>query len=207
MYSARIFYSDGGKDIGKVVYKILVAVIVAFWTAFLCAVALNVAEKKFFYPLSYKDEIIYTAEKYGLDASLLFAVARVESGFNANSISAKGAVGLMQILPSTARYIAEKKGISEYDLSDVATNLDFGGYYLSYLSDRFCGLTEIAAAYNAGEGTVKSWLRDSRYSSDGLRLTEIPYAETAAYVKKICESLKRYKKLYGTLLDKTRNIG
>lgn len=179
--------------------------------AFLCAVfslallfgaAYKIIEKNYIYPLCYKDEITSVANKYDLDAALLFAVVKTESGFNARAKSAKGAVGLMQILPSTARFIAERKGITDYDLYDITVNLDFGAYYWKYLADKFWGFTETAAAYNAGEGTVKNWLKNAAYSADGKRLKVIPYPETAAYVKKISESEKRYKKLYGKLLDK-----
>ncbi|MBP5466362.1 MAG: lytic transglycosylase domain-containing protein [Clostridia bacterium] len=166
------------------------------------ATIFTVLEKKYVYPLMYKEEIIAAADKYNLDAAFLFGVVKTESGFNANAVSGKGAVGLMQITPSTAEYIAKRRKISEYDLLDAATNLDFGAYYLKYLSEKFYGITEVAAAYNAGEGTVRKWLKNEEYSPDGCTLETIPYAETSAYVEKIRKSLKRYRKLYGKLLDK-----
>lgn len=172
-----------------------------FWVAFFAVFFVQCAERKV-YPLLYKDEITAVAEKYGIDAALVFSIVRTESGFEPIKVSGKGAVGLMQVLPSTGKYIAGKKGISEYDLFDVSTNLDFGCYYWVYLSEKFCGIEETAAAYNAGEGRVSEWLKKEEYSSDGKRLDKIPYRETREYVKKICESLKRYRKLYGKLLDK-----
>ena len=175
--------------------------IVAFWVAFIGVVVFSVAEKRL-YPLLFREEIVATADNYGLERELLFAFVRTESGFDATAKSNKGAVGLMQILPSTASFIAEKRGITEFDLFDVTTNLDFGAYYIRYLTERFNGLTEVAAAYNAGEGTVRGWLKKAEYSSDGTTLNKIPYAETERYVQKIYESLERYRKLYGKLLDK-----
>ena len=188
--------------IRKKFFKIFVIFVVVFWSLFLAATVFTVLEKKYVYPLSYKEEIIAAAKRYDLDAALLFGVVKTESGFNADAVSGKGAVGLMQITPSTAEYIAKRRGIAEYDLLDAETNLDFGAYYLKYLSEKFCGITEVAAAYNAGEGTVKGWLQNKDYSPDGNRLKAIPYAETSAYVEKICKSLERYRKLYGKLLDK-----
>ncbi|MBQ6728295.1 MAG: lytic transglycosylase domain-containing protein [Clostridia bacterium] len=182
--------------------KFFAVIIAVFWSLFLIATVFTVLEKKYVYPLLYKEEITAAAKTYDLDSAFLFGVVKTESGFNANAVSGKGAVGLMQITPSTAEYIAKRRGIAEYDLLDAATNLDFGAYYLKYLSEKFCGITEVAAAYNAGEGTVKNWLKNKEYSIDGRTLKAIPYGETAVYVKKICKSLKRYKKLYGKLLDK-----
>ena len=183
-------------------YMILAFFCAMFWLAFIFGAAYKIVEKNYIYPLRYQEEIVFAAETYDIDAALLFAVVKTESGFNARAVSAKGAVGLMQILPSTGRFIAEKKGANDYDLFDVQINLDFGAYYWKYLSDKFDGLAETTAAYNAGEGTVKNWLKNVEYSADGKRLKTIPYPETAAYVKKISESTKRYKKLYGKLLDK-----
>ena len=185
----------------RIINCIVAAAIILFWLTFTAVFFVQCAEKRV-YPLLYKDEITAVSVKYGIDAALVFAVVRTESGFDPLTVSAQGATGLMQILPSTGKYIADKRGIAEYDLFNVKTNLDFGCYYWQYLSERFYGIKETAAAYNAGEGTVSGWLKNREYSSDGKHLESIPYKETRDYVKKICESLKRYKKLYGKLLDK-----
>ena len=186
----------------RFLYIVLAFLCTVFWLTLVFGAAYKIVEKNYLYPLCYKDEIIATAREYDIDTALLFAIVKTESGFNPQAVSPKGAVGLMQILPSTARFIAEKKDITDYDLSDVRVNLDFGAYYWGYLTAKFDGVFETAAAYNAGEGTDKNWLNNREYSADGKRLDVIPYPETAAYVKKICESTKRYKKLYGKLLDK-----
>ena len=183
-------------------YIVIAFLSVVFWMAFIVGWAYTIVEKHYVYPLYYKEEIIAVAERYDIDAALLFAIVKTESGFNARAVSAKGAVGLMQILPSTGRFIADKRRIAEYDLTSIETNLDFGGYYWAYLRDKFAGVKETAAAYNAGEGTVKKWLNIAEYSLDGKRLDAIPYPETAMYVKKIYERAERYKKIYGNLLDK-----
>lgn len=185
----------------KIINRITAAAIISFWLAFIAVFFINFSEKQT-YPILYKEEIAVVSERYGIDPALVFAIVRTESGFDPFTVSAKGATGLMQIMPLTGQYIAEKRGIAEYDLFDVNTNLDFGCYYWKYLSEKFYGLTETAAAFNAGEGTVSGWLKNRGYSSDGKRLNDIPYNETKEYVEKIFESLERYRKLYAKLLDK-----
>lgn len=164
------------------------------------------AVKKYFYPLKYKDEIISSADYYGLDRALIFSVVKTESGFNSKAVSDKGAKGLMQLTDATAEYIAVKKGETEYDVFEPRVNVDFGCFYLRYLFLQFADIETALCAYNAGEGRVRKWLNDQRYSADGVSLDKIPFTETENYLKKIKESLVKYKKLYGKLLDKPENF-
>lgn len=164
------------------------------------------AVKKFFYPLKYKDEIIAVADYYGFDRALVFSLVKTESGFDKNAVSEKGAKGLMQLTDATAEYVALKKGETEYNVFEPKTNVDFGCFYLRYLFLEFADIDTALCAYNAGEGRVNEWLSDEKYSTDGVTLYKIPYAETENYLKKIKESLFKYKKLYGKLLDKHENI-
>ncbi|MBO4594897.1 MAG: lytic transglycosylase domain-containing protein [Clostridia bacterium] len=164
------------------------------------------AVKKFFYPLKYKDEIIGYADYYGFDRALIFSLVKTESGFNEKAVSGKGAKGLMQLTDSTAEYVALKKGETEYDIFRPETNLDFGCFYLRYLFLEFADIETALCAYNAGEGRVREWLNDEEYSKDGTSLDKIPFEETENYLKKIRESLFKYKKLYGKLLDKPENF-
>lgn len=182
--------------------KTITLLVLVFWILFLSAVFINVLEKKHIYPIVYGQTVCAAAKEYDVDTALIFSVIKTESGFNAHAVSDRGAIGLMQITPATGDYIAKKRGIFDYDLQNAATNIDFGCYYIRYLSDKFSGLTETMAAYNAGEGTVFKWLKNPDYSRDGVHLSSIPYNETDLYVKKIIKSLKRYRKLYGKLLDK-----
>ena len=187
---------------GKFSFTALKVLIVAFWGLFFAAFGINLANKKFFYPLIYKTEIFAAADNYGLEPEIIFGFAKTESGFRADAVSEKGAVGIMQITPSTAKYIAEKTGTYNYDLFDAETNINFGAYYIEYLFERFYSIKEVAAAYNAGEGTVRNWLKNREYSRDGITLYRIPFAETERYVDKICKAINKYRKLYGKLLDK-----
>ena len=84
-----------------------------------------VAERIYFYPLKFKEEVFSASERFGVDKSLIFATAQVESNFNKHAVSNKGAIGVMQIKPSTAEFIAQKLGVEDYDLFDAKTNIDF----------------------------------------------------------------------------------
>lgn len=138
-----------------------------------------------------------TVELSGVEPALVYAVIKAESGFSEKAESRAGAVGLMQLLPSTAQFIAEKNHV-EYSperLKESGYNVRLGCMYLGYLLERF-GEETALAAYNAGEGTVLKWLKDPRFSPDGERLSEIPYPETARYVKKVIKFRKIYRFLY-----------
>lgn len=111
-----------------------------------------------------------------LDPALIEAVVRVESGFNAAARSPKGAQGLMQLMPATAR----RYGVD--DPFDPAQNLIGGARYLRDLLDRFATLPLALAAYNAGEGAVER---------HGNAIP--PYAETIAYVPKVLAHYQRLK--------------
>lgn len=139
-----------------------------------------------------------TVEHSGLEPALVYAVIKAESGFREDAVSRAGAVGLMQLLPSTAEFICRKSGreFSAERLREGAYNVELGCLYLGYLLERFPAEETALAAYNAGEGTVEEWLRSPRYSPDGAALIEIPYPETAAYVKKVLNFRKKYLFLY-----------
>ncbi len=133
-----------------------------------------------------------------VDASLVYSVAKTESGFDEKAVSHAGAVGLMQLLPSTAKFICDREHIvyEEARLTDGAYNLKLGCLYLSYLLAKFGATQTALAAYNAGEGTVRDWLSDPSCSDDGVHLRRIPYPETERYVKKIGKIRKIYEFFY-----------
>jgi soluble lytic murein transglycosylase-like protein len=118
----------------------------------------------------FAQEIRETAERYGVSASLIEAVIRVESAFNPWAVSRKGAQGLMQLMPQTASALGVR------DSFNPRQNIDGGVRHLRYLLDRYPGNTALAlAAYNAGEGAV------------GYYGGVPPYPETQQYVKKVLE--------------------
>ena len=152
---------------------------------------------KVIYPKKYQNLVESVGEKYGVDPLFIYSIIKVESGFNKDAVSSKGAVGLMQITPSTAEYIAKLKGVKTYDLFNVETNVEFGTFYLRYLIDRFEVLETAIVSYNAGETRVSSWLKDSALSTDGKRLNFVPYKESREYLEKVFKAYDKYKKLYG----------
>lgn len=145
------------------------------------------------YPRPYRRTVL----KSGLDETLVYAVMKAESGFREDAESKAGAVGLMQLMPATAEFICTLSGVT-YEaerLTEGEYNAALGCSYLSYLLARF-GCEETAlCAYNAGEGTVREWLKNADYSRDGKYLDKIPFPETAEYVKKV----EHYKRFYQAL--------
>ena len=168
---------------------------------------------KVMYPLKYKEQIISAGGEFGVDADLIASVINAESGFDEMAVSNKGAVGLMQLLPSTAEWTIEKmrkqnidipsysveelyNGTKESELFSPDVNIRIGTFYLCYLIKKFENLDVALSAYNAGEGNVQGWLKNEEFSSDQKTLKKIPYKETENYVKKVKLNLKIYSKKF-----------
>jgi soluble lytic murein transglycosylase len=127
-------------------------------------------------------------------------VIYVESRFR-DQTSHAGAKGLMQIMPSTADYIAGKSGGTEFEQGDLATpqiNIAYGSWYLRYLLEHYHGNTILAlAAYNAGEGKVDEWWRSAADRGERFRVADhIPFPETRAYVGKVLSARRAYRREY-----------
>lgn len=151
-----------------------------------------------FYPMKYRSQIEYCGDKYQVDSALIASVINVESNFKEDVISNKGAIGIMQLMPSTAKWLAEKTG-QEYNdekLLDVEYSIDLGSFYLSFLIEYFDDEKLGICAYNAGQGNVSAWLKDDRYSSDGRTLKNIPFPETRQYLKRVLNNYNYYKNKY-----------
>ncbi|MDR0850493.1 MAG: lytic transglycosylase domain-containing protein [Christensenellaceae bacterium] len=147
------------------------------------------------YPFNYKEDILASAAQYHIRPEIVASVINAESGYNKDAYSRAGAIGLMQILPSTGEYIAAVKNeqFSQDMLWEAGTNIEFGCCYMRYLFDRFSDPYTALAAYNAGEGTVRKWLKDLSLSDDGITLKHIPYEETRRYIEKIKAGEEVYK--------------
>lgn len=152
------------------------------------------------YPLRYASIIRREARVEDLDPALIAAVIYAESKFDARTSSA-GALGLMQILPSTSRYLANLSGGTQFrvaDLAEPAVNIAYGSYYLRYLLDRYGGSETLAlAAYNAGATNVDTWLAVTRSRGEPFDLAAIPFSQTRAYVAKVEAAQLTYRKDYG----------
>lgn len=152
------------------------------------------------YPLEYDDLIIKYAEQYSVDPFLVASVIFVESRYIADAVSPKDAIGLMQILPSTGEWAAERIKLDDYEeeqLFDSEVNIQMGCWYLGFLDSQFPDSRElILASYNGGIGNVKKWLANKEYSKDGKKLDHIPFRETRNYVVKVQEAYKIYQEVY-----------
>jgi soluble lytic murein transglycosylase len=157
-------------------------------------------------PLRHEDIIRQQAREKGLDPSLVAAVIYAESHFRDGQTSPAGALGLMQITPETARYIARKSGGTAFVVGDLATpqvNIAYGAYYLRYLLRRYGGNEAFAlAAYNAGEGNVDRWIASARARDRALSIDAIPYPETRAYVTRVQDAKRDYASNYASSLQR-----
>jgi soluble lytic murein transglycosylase len=155
-------------------------------------------------PLRHEDIIRQQAREKGLDPALVAAVIYAESHFRDGQTSPAGALGLMQLTPETARYIARKSGGTAFVVGDLATpqvNIAYGAYYLRYLLRRYDGNEAFAlAAYNAGEGNVDRWIISARARDRALSIGAIPYPETRAYVTRVQDAKRDYASNYGSVL-------
>jgi soluble lytic murein transglycosylase len=150
-------------------------------------------------PLAYSDVIRQQAAEKHLDPGLIAAVIYAETKFEPRPSTA-GAQGLMQILPQTAEFLAHRSGATTFTVADLATpqvNIAYGSYYLRYLLDRYGGQEVLAlAAYNGGETNVDRWLHDERLDGRSLTISEIPFPQTQAYVKKVLRAQRQYRRTY-----------
>jgi soluble lytic murein transglycosylase len=154
-------------------------------------------------PLSDASVIRTQAANKHLDPALVAAVIYAESKFDPRESSA-GALGLMQILPETAAFIARRSGginFSTQDLATPAINVAYGSWYLRYLLDHYNGAELPAvAAYNAGLGKVDEWVAKAREEGRALAVQDIPYAETRGYVERVLAAQSAYRSTYARQL-------
>jgi soluble lytic murein transglycosylase len=149
------------------------------------------------YPVRHADLITASAERHGLDPALVCAVIKTESNWDDDASSSAGAQGLMQLMPSTAREVARlglvnSSAYDPDDLTDPATNIEYGCAYLEYLQDNVSTLDEQVAAYNAGLSKVEEW---KAYSTSDLA-DAISYPETKIYLERVKRAYSEYQTLY-----------
>ena len=177
--------------------RILAAVVLA--GGLLAAFALVQQSKpgwweRLWYPLDYEQIVRGHARNYSLDPALLAAVIYQESKFKADARSESGAIGLMQLLPDTAKGIALHTGGSAFrvdDLYNPEINVRYGAWYLRHLLEKYRDERTALAAYNAGQDNVDRWRRNG---------TGIRFSETRAYVDRVEELKTIYRRAYGAEL-------
>jgi soluble lytic murein transglycosylase len=149
--------------------------------------------ERLWHPLRYQEIVLGHAKHYRLEPSLLAAVIYQESKFNADAKSDRGAIGLMQLLPDTAKGIAARTGGAKFrveDLYNPEINVRYGAWYLRHLLDRYASERTALAAYNAGQANVDDWRK---------RGVGIQFDETREFVDHV-ESLKKtYRHAYSSL--------
>lgn len=178
---------------------LIITLILALIIAILNAINIENIILKNAYAIEYENYVYKYSNKCNIDPLLTFAIIRVESSFDKNSISVSNAKGLMQLMDSTAKELALKLNMSEdYDIFNEETNIELGTTYMSTLLNYYDNNIYLAlAAYNAGIGNVNKWIEAGIIKKDGSDIENIPFKETRNYVRKVVRDYRIYTKLYG----------
>jgi soluble lytic murein transglycosylase len=154
------------------------------------------------YPLGYQESIIKYAKKYHLDPAWVFAISRQESAFISDAKSSAGALGLMQLMPTTAQKLARKNNIPYHDklsLLNETTNISLGSAYLhNMLNDNKGNQILATAAYNAGPGRVRQWMKNSKPVATDVWIELVPFYETRNYLKRVITNTAVYRSRLGS---------
>ena len=152
------------------------------------------------YPFPYKEIIIAEAAKYELDPLLVISIIRIESNYNYTAESEKGARGLMQIMPETGFWVAEKLDLEDFtdeSFYDPKVNISLGVWYINDLLRLYDQNLYLAlAAYNGGRGRVNKWLESGIWDGSRESLGNIPFTETRNFVLKVEKAYDQYRQLY-----------
>jgi len=152
------------------------------------------------YLAPYRERFRSSAHEHGLDEAWVLGVARQESRFIANARSRSGAMGLMQLMPATAKWVAGKLGMKRFRqaiVTDLDINISMGTYYLKYVLETLDNQPVLASAgYNAGPGRARNWrARDEMESA--IYTESIPFNETRGYVKKVMANATYFARTLG----------
>jgi soluble lytic murein transglycosylase len=184
-----------------------VLVVVALATAALLAVQGPLWYQRFYHPVRYASDIAQNARKTGLDPHLVAAVINVESGFDPSDVSPRGAVGLMQVMPATAREVSRDAGIREKvtveTLKVPGSNLRIGTLYLRTLTQHYDADDVGLAAYNAGSVAADRWLAEARHTGKPFR-DVVDFPETRHYLEEVLAQREVYAALYPELFTEAQ---
>jgi soluble lytic murein transglycosylase len=152
------------------------------------------------YPTPYRDLMRPAAKQQNIDEAWVYGIIRQESRFMHYAKSNVGAAGLMQVMPATAKWVANKAGWRDYHngmIHDIDTNISLGTHYMKYTVDQFNGQEVMAtAAYNAGPSRAKKWMA-AKPLEGAIYAETIPFTETRNYVKKVMANAHLYAKQLG----------
>lgn len=154
-------------------------------------------------PIAHEAEIRQQAQEKDLNPALIAGVIYAESKF-VDQTSSAGALGLMQLMPDTAQFIAQRSGGTAFTIEDLSTpkvNIAYGSWYLRYLLDHYDGdEVRALAAYNGGMGNVNQWIAEAQARGDTFSEADIPFAETREYVDRVRTARREYARTYGPQL-------
>jgi soluble lytic murein transglycosylase len=152
------------------------------------------------YPTPYRDIMKTASNEQNVDEAWVYGITRQESRFMTNARSGVGATGLMQLMPTTAKWAAKRVGLPNYSngmLQDLGTNITLGTYYLRYTLDTMNGQETMAtAAYNAGPSRAKKWMADTPLEG-AIYVETIPFTETRTYVQRVMANAHLYTQRLG----------
>lgn len=149
------------------------------------------------FPLPYLEQITNWSQQRQLNSLLVTALIRQESRFESKIRSVVGATGLMQVMPETGSWIAEKIQLKKYNLENPDDNVKLGTWFLDYTHQEYNNNSMLAvASYNAGPGKVSEWLTKYGLSDPDAFIEVIPYAETKGYVESVFGNYWNYLRLY-----------
>lgn len=152
------------------------------------------------YPLPITAQLVPAAREQALDPAWVYGLIKQESAFLRDVRSSAGAIGLMQLMPTTARWAASKSGITKYhtaNLTDPALNLSLGTWYLRHVYDNLADPVLATAAYNAGPGRARRWRAEVPLEG-AIYAETIPFNETRDYVKRVMANAWFYSGRLGT---------
>ena len=182
----------------KILYISILILIILLFFIFKFTKIKNLILKKI-YPVKYSEYVYKYSEEYDIDPLLVFAIIKTESNFIESAVSKSGAIGLMQLMPETAKERAEKLNIeyTEKTLYNAEDNIRMGISYYKTLLDHYNENYILAfVAYNAGIGNVDKWISEETINNVGTDIENIPFKETNMYVRKIIHNYQTYKELY-----------
>jgi soluble lytic murein transglycosylase-like protein len=161
----------------------------------------NISYWQGLYPFPYQESIIKYAKQKQINPLLVLALMRQESRFQSQVISPSGAIGLMQLMPKTADWIASKLNFNNYDLTDPEDNIRLGSWYLQENLDRHDDNSLLAiASYNAGVSNLYKWNPQDDTDLDEF-VENIPFEETKNYVKEVFANYWNYLQIYTNAID------
>ncbi len=197
----KLIEKDFGGEVLVFIFRKGIIIKILLLIFFIIILTVSIIPKIVFnlFPLEYSNTIKECAEKYKIDPLFVAAIIKVESKFNADALSKRGAKGLMQLMPKTATWISNQTKIKykEEYLYIPKYNIEFGCWYLNNLEVQFEGqMPVILAAYNGGRGNVKKWLTNGVWDGKYENIDNIPFIQTRKFVKKVYFNYEVYKFLY-----------